>query len=93
MVKGAAKFIVRGTVQGIFFRAFCKENADLLRLRGHVRTLEDGNVEIIIEGEKEKIEEYLKKIKEGPKHSQIRSVEVTERKWSGDFKEFKILRF
>lgn len=93
MVKGAAKFIIKGTVQGTFFRGFCKENADLLGLKGHVRNIESGDVEVIVEGEKENVEKYFQKLKEGPKHSQIRSVEVEARKWSGDLKEFKILRF
>lgn len=79
MVKGAAKFVVKGTVQGIFFKGFCKENADKLSLKGHVRSLEDGNVEVLVEGEKDNIEEYFDLLKKGPKHSQIRSVEVQEK--------------
>ena len=48
---------------------------------------------IIVEGEKENVARLLEFVKKGPEHSQIRHVEVTEKKWSGDFKEFKILRF
>ena len=93
MVKGAAKFTVKGTVQGIFFRGFCKENADKLNLKGHVRNISTGDVEVLVEGEKENIESYFNLLKEWPKHSQIRSVEVEQKKWSGDLKEFKVLRF
>jgi len=39
------------------------------------------------------IEQLSKVIAKGPKHSQIRHVQAEQRKWSGDFKEFKILRF
>ncbi len=92
-MKKAAKLIVQGTVQGIFFRQFVKEHADKLNLLGFVRNLDSGNVEIIVEGEKEQIEKLFILVKEGPKHSQIRNVEVEERKWSGDFKGFKIIRF
>jgi acylphosphatase len=93
MVKGAVKLTVKGTVQSTFFRTFCKENADKLNLKGIVRTLENGDVEIIVEGEKSKIEEFFQIVKQGPKYSQIRSVTVEERKWTGDLKEFKVLRF
>ncbi len=93
MVKGAAKFVVKGTVQGIFFKGFCKENADKLNLNGFVRSLEDGNVEVLVEGAKSDIEDFFKILKEGPKHSNIRSVVVEEKKWTGDLKEFKVLRF
>ncbi len=92
-MKKALKLIVQGTVQGIFFRQFVKEHADNLKLTGFVRNLEDGNVEIIVEGEQEQIERLVGFIREGPKHAQIRNVKIEERKWSGDFKEFKILRF
>ena len=84
---------MKGTVQGIFFRQFVKEYADDLKLRGFVRNLESGDVEIVVEGEDGAIERLKNKVNEGPKHAQIRDVKVEERKWSGDFKEFKALRF
>jgi len=92
-MKKAARFLVKGTVQGIFFRQFVKEHAVDLKLKGFVRNLESGEVEVIAEGEAEglgRLNEFLKK---GPEHAQIRSVEVQERKWSGDFGGFKILKF
>ena len=93
MVKKAARLTVQGTVQGIFFRQFVKEHADDLKLRGFVRNLENGTVEIIVEGEMEQIERLVRFVQKGPEHSQIRNVKVEEKKWSGEFKEFKILRF
>lgn len=92
-MKVAAKIIVRGTVQSVFFRNFVKENADKLKVGGIVRTLENGDVEIIAEGEKENIGKFLEEVKKGPKYSQIRNVTVEDRKYSGDLKEFKVLRF
>ena len=93
MVKSAAKIVVSGTVQGIFFRNFAKEHADKLNLKGFVRNLENKDVEVFAEGEKENIAKLISALKEGPQHSQIRSVKTEEKKWSGDLKEFKILRF
>ncbi len=92
-MKNAAKIIVQGTVQGIFFRQFVKEHADNLGLVGFVRNLENGNVEIIVEGESGQIERLVGFVRKGPEHAQIRNVKIEERKWSGDFKEFKVLRF
>jgi len=92
-MKKAVKLIVQGTVQGIFFRQFVKGHANDLKLVGFVRNLENGNVEIIVEGEDGQIERLIGFVKKGPEHAQIRHVEINERKWSGDFKEFKILRF
>ena len=93
MVKKAAKFILQGTVQGVFFRQFIKEKAELLKLTGFTRNLTDGSVEVIVEGEGDKIETFAKLLSEGPEHASIRNIQAEERKWSGEFKEFKVLRF
>ncbi|MDH3352923.1 MAG: acylphosphatase [Nanoarchaeota archaeon] len=92
-MKKAAHLIVQGTVQGIFFRQFVKEHATNLKLTGFVRNLESGDVEIIAEGEPEQIERLIQLVKKGPEHSQIRNVQIKEKRWSGEFKDFKILRF
>lgn len=105
-MKKAAKLIVKGTVQGIFFRQFVKEHADNLKLKGFVRNLTNGDtltdpnnsvrapcVEIIVEGESDAIGRLAGFVRKGPEHAQIRDVQIEERKWSGDFKEFKIIRF
>lgn len=92
-MKKAAHLTVQGTVQGIFFRQFVKEHATNLKLTGFVRNLENGDVEIIAEGEPEQIERLAQLVKKGPEHAQIRNVQFKEKKWSGEFKDFKILRF
>ena len=92
-MKAGAKFIVQGSVQGVFYRQFVKENADLFNLRGHVRNLSNSDVEIVVEGDDKEIDGFFKIIQKGPKHSQIRHIQIEKKKWSGDFKEFKVLRF
>ena len=92
-MKRAARFIVQGTVQGIFFRQFVKEHAEKLGIVGFVRNLTGGDVEILAEGEIEKIERLSRLVKKGPEHAQIRHVQIEERKFSDEFKDFQILRF
>jgi len=92
-MKKAVRYIVQGTVQGIFFRQFVKEHADNLSLKGFVRNLTNGDVEIVVEGVLESIERFTKQIRQGPEHSQIRDIQIEERKWTGQFSEFKILKF
>ena len=92
-MKKAARFLVKGTVQGIFFRQFVRENAKKLEFKGFVRNLSNGEVEVFVEGEGDNLKKLREILKLGPKHSQIRDVTFEEKKWSGDFKEFKILRF
>lgn len=80
---------IKGVVQGIFFRKFVKDNADELSVRGFVRNLEDGRIEMVMEGKDDKVNELLIKCKKGPKHSEIKEIEIEEIKHQG-FKDFKI---
>ena len=89
-MKKSVRLYVQGSFQGIFFRNFVKENAEKSDVRGFVRNLEDGRVEVFIEGDQDKVEKMIEICKKGPRHSQIRNVEVKEEKFQG-LKEFKIL--
>ena len=89
-MKKANKIIIKGTVQGMFFRSFIKENADALGLRGFVRNLDSGDVEVIVEGEIENVDQMHEVCKQGPKHAVVKGLEITEIPFQ-DFQEFKIL--
>jgi acylphosphatase len=92
-MKKVVRIYFRGTVQGIFFRQFIKEHADKRNLKGFARNLEDGRVEAFLQGEKEMVDEMIEICRQGPRHSQIKNIEIKEDKWQDDFKDFKILRF
>lgn len=89
-MKKAVRLYISGNVQGIFFRQFVKENAEKDDVKGFVRNLEDGRVEIFIEGDLESVDKMIELCGKGPKHSQIKNVEIKEEKFQG-LKEFKIL--
>jgi len=91
-VKKSIRVYVTGTVQGVFFRGFIKENAERNNLKGFVRNLEDGRVEMFLEGNSEDVNKMLEVVKTGPKHSQIRNVETRDEKFQS-FKNFKVLHF
>tara|TARA_Y100000310_G_C20455752_1_gene702960 strand:- start:19 stop:294 length:276 start_codon:yes stop_codon:yes gene_type:complete len=89
-MKKAAKIIVKGTVQGVFFRNFVKDNANKLNLKGFVRNLESGSVEIFVEGEIDNVDRLCEVCKQGPKHAVIKDVSMKETSFQ-DFKDFKVL--
>jgi len=91
-MKKATRLFLTGTVQGIFFRQFIKEHADKHSVKGYVRNMEDGRVEVFLEGNKEDVEAMTAVCKTGPRHATIRHVEEKPGSLQ-DFKEFKILRF
>ncbi len=89
-MKKSIRLYITGTVQGVFFRDFIKESADNLELKGYVRNLEDGRVEVRFEGDGKKVDEMTEICKKGPKHASIRRVDVIEEPFQ-DFGDFKIL--
>jgi acylphosphatase len=89
-MKKSVRLYIDGTVQGIFFRGFVKENAERYDVKGFVRNLENGNVEVFLEGNAEDVNKMIELCKKGPRHAQIRKVEVKPEKFQ-DFKTFKVL--
>lgn len=50
MIEVAARFLVSGRVQGVWFRAHTRQQAQGLGLRGFARNLKDGTVEVLAAG-------------------------------------------
>jgi len=69
-----ARFIVRGRVQGVFFRASTREQALKLGITGHARNLSDGNVEVVACGTDEALDELQKWLHRGPPSARVESV-------------------
>ena len=86
-----SKIFISGTVQGIFFRKFVEEEAQKLELKGFARNLDDGRVEVVVEGKDENVNELVEKCRQGPPHSQVTNVEAKEIKHQG-FSVFRILK-
>jgi len=89
-MKKSIRLYISGLVQGIFFRGFIKENAERLNLKGFVRNLEDGRVEVFIEGNSNEVNKMIELCKKGPKHSQVKEVEEKSERFQG-LKAFKVL--
>ena len=74
-MKKAVKLTISGVVQGVFFRPFVKDNAEKNNVKGFVRNLEDGRLEIFLEGDSESVDNMVAICKRGPAHSNLRKVE------------------
>ena len=74
----AARFLVRGKVQGVWFRASTREQAERLGLRGHARNLADGGVEVLAVGEAGAIAELARWLQAGPPLARVDGVEREE---------------
>ena len=69
---------------------FIKENAERYDVKGFVRNLEDGRVEVFLEGDANNVNKMIEICKKGPKHAKIKNVEIKEERFQ-DLKNFKML--
>lgn len=69
-----ARFIIRGRVQGVFFRASTREQALKLGLSGYARNLADGSVEVLACGSGEALDALQEWLREGPPSARVENV-------------------
>ena len=70
----ARRIVVRGKVQGVFYRNWTMLTARSLRLRGWVRNLSSGDVEILAIGPLEDLEDFERQCWEGPYGAKVEQV-------------------
>ncbi|MEA2037804.1 MAG: acylphosphatase [Nanoarchaeota archaeon] len=85
-----AHLIVSGRVQGVWFRDTTNKVASKLGLKGFVRNLPDGNVEVIAEGNEEKIKKLVKFCHDGPEHADVNNVDISYEDSKDEFTTFSI---
>lgn len=89
-MKKSVRLYVRGLFPGVFYNSFIKENAEKLGVKGFVRNLDDGRIEIFVEGNPDPVRQMIALCKKGPKHSEVKEVEEKQERFQ-DFKQFKVL--
>jgi acylphosphatase len=70
---------VYGQVQGVGYRFFARTTARRLNLQGYVRNRADRSVEVVAEGEKPSLDQFLAQLRQGPSAATVERVDV---KWS-----------
>ena len=74
----AARFLVAGKVQGVWFRASTREQALALGLRGFAKNLDDGRVEVVAVGDASAIDALAEWLRQGPPLARVDRVERTD---------------
>lgn len=69
------KFKIQGIVQGVGYRLFCYLLATSNSIKGNVKNLDDGSVEVYVQGTEEKIRKYKKLLYKGNKYSTVTAIE------------------
>ena len=78
------RVLVRGRVQGVFFRAETQARAESLRVAGSARNLPDGSFEAVFEGEPERVDSLVEWCRRGPAGAEVESVEVSPEEPTGE---------
>ncbi len=91
-MKKSIRLYITGNVQGAFFMIFIKDNAEKLNVKGFTRALEDGRVEVFLEGDSDAVNTMIDLCKKGPRHSVIRDVQM-KRETFQSLRLFKILHY
>jgi acylphosphatase len=83
---------IKGWVQGVFFRYETQNTANRLGLKGWVRNLKDGSVEVVAEGPKKNLEQLIAWCWKGPPLARVEKVEVSWESPTGEYIAFKVER-
>lgn len=87
-----AKLIISGRVQGVCFRAFAREEALRLGLTGWVRNVGEDRVELLLEGKREALDQFIVWAHKGPPAARVEHVCVEWGEAAGEIKNFEIRR-
>ena len=85
------RLIIKGKVQGVFYRATAKDVADLIGVKGWVKNLPDDNVEIRASAAEDVLHKFIAWCKQGPPKAKVDEVVIDELN-PEEFNGFKIIR-
>lgn len=89
-MKKRVKMTVFGLVQGVSFRHFTQQNAQLRHVSGWVRNLPTGEVEGCFEGKATDVDSLIDWCRLGPSRAEVERVEVVEEPFIGEFSDFRV---
>lgn len=82
--------VVKGKVQGVYFRQNAQRICSEHGVTGWVRNVEDGSVEAILEGDKSSVEDAISWFNVGPPNAHVEKIDLKYGRYSGEFQDFKI---
>ncbi len=85
------RLIIKGRVQGVWFRDSTRRQATGLGVCGWAKNRRDGAVEVLAEGPAERVKKLATWCREGPPAARVVQVRETQEEWKGDFTSFDIV--
>ena len=88
----ARKFLISGEVQGVGYRYFAQRSSARHQVRGYVKNLDDGRVEVLAEGNAKSVDAFRLDLAAGPSNSRVGLIEELVLEPSGLYSAFRIER-
>ncbi|HMB32235.1 MAG TPA: acylphosphatase [Desulfohalobiaceae bacterium] len=82
--------LISGKVQGVNFRSWTKSQADNLGLKGWVRNLDDGRVEVVAQGQEEKLETLKGRLAQGSAFSRVEDIQCQWLDYEKEYTGFEL---
>ncbi|MBN8608966.1 MAG: acylphosphatase [Deltaproteobacteria bacterium] len=82
--------VIRGRVQGVYYRASAVREAKRLGLTGWVKNRPDSGVELVAEGEEDQVKDFLAWAQHGPSTARVDKIDTRWRSYTGEFASFTI---
>ena len=86
----ARRFLIAGDVQGVGYRFFAMRAAARHQVKGTVKNLSDGSVEVIAEGDRDAMDEFKMDLATGPIFATVSSLDEIDLPVTGRYIEFRI---
>lgn len=90
MAQKRIHLVIRGRVQGVYFRASAVREAKRLGLTGWVKNRQDSAVEVVAEGEEDQVKDFLAWAQHGPSTARVDKIDTRWRSYTGEFASFTI---
>ncbi len=91
MASQRVRVLIKGKVQGVFFRQALKVKAKQKNVYGYVKNLIDGRVEAILEGDEESVNNLVEWCHGGPANARVEDVIIRNEKFTNEFSKFDVL--
>ena len=82
--------LISGRVQGVGYRYFARLRVELHNVTGYVRNLPDGSVEVVAEGSRVALEQFIRDSVRGPNSGNVSDCQVNWRPVSRQYRDFTI---
>lgn len=91
MKKTGCHINVKGTVQGVGFRYYCRVSAEVLGLNGFIMNMPDGSVEMEVFGEQSLIDDYIREISRRDRSYLVQEIVKYEIPDNKEYTDFQVL--